>query len=307
LWGLAIVAATLPASVRPAGAGAGLRGAATGAERRREGSLDGAGQVPQVDGARHLHHPHGPQVGRCPLHVDQRVGVGIEQADEGHQRHLRGVGDVVEHRLAGEQAADRHAVQAAHQLAVRPRLDRVGPAEAVQRAVGLTDVAGDPAVRSARVGAGVDDGPERRIDPDLEAVARLAQRPADAQPVAGQHAPRVGRPPGQPAPADRHGEQADPVGGEQGPGFEVGADPHDAVLVGLVRRGEDPRRGRWFDGHRSTVGRMAAGARRAATVWPMPAPTSAPVASPLDAVPAPPVPAAPAGAMGTTPLGAARP
>ena len=52
----------------------------------------------------------------------------LDQAD---QRHLRRVGAAVEHRLAGEQAADGHAVEAAGQRAVveRPGLDAVRPAE----------------------------------------------------------------------------------------------------------------------------------------------------------------------------------
>src|SRR5690606_41824117 len=63
----------------------------------------------------------------------------LDGADEGH---LRGVGPPVEHRLAGEQPADGHAVEppGEDRLAVvavpavalpghRPRLDRVRPAQ----------------------------------------------------------------------------------------------------------------------------------------------------------------------------------
>ena len=41
-----------------------------------------------------------------------------EPVDEGDERDLRGVGGGVEHRLAGEEAADAHAVEAADELAV---------------------------------------------------------------------------------------------------------------------------------------------------------------------------------------------
>ena len=56
------------------------------------------------------------------------------EADQRGQRDLRGVGAAREHRLAENSAADRHAVQAAGQLAVDPGLDAVRVAGAVQGA-----------------------------------------------------------------------------------------------------------------------------------------------------------------------------
>ena len=53
-----------------------------------------------------------------------------QQVDQAEQRDLRGVGLAVEHRLPGEQPADRDAVQPAGEPAVAPRLDRVRPSPA---------------------------------------------------------------------------------------------------------------------------------------------------------------------------------
>ena len=62
--------------------------------------------------------PERAQVRGQPLHVEQR-GAGLAQpVDEGDQRHLGSVRGVVEHRLAGEEPADAHAVQPTDQVAV---------------------------------------------------------------------------------------------------------------------------------------------------------------------------------------------
>ena len=79
---------------------------------------------------------HGPEAGRVvveKLHVEELKSALPQPLHQMHQRHLRPVADAREHRLAGEQAADRHAVDAAAQLAVAPDLDAVRLAEAVQR------------------------------------------------------------------------------------------------------------------------------------------------------------------------------
>ena len=136
------------------------------------------------------------------------------------------------------------AVQPARQPAVAPRLDRVHPAQLVQRDVGIADLAGDPAVRPLAVAARVDDLLERRVDPDLEVPCRPAQRLGDDQPVEGQHAAAYGREPAHRiAPsARRHREQPLRVGGEQGAGREVAAHRDEVVLgVPVGRLGEHPR------------------------------------------------------------------
>ena len=79
----------------------------------------------------------------------------------------------VEHRLAGEEPVDGHAVEAADQLAVvGPRLDAVGPAQLVQPRVGVDERRRDPAAAAGRVGAGRRSRSRKRgVDADLVAPA----------------------------------------------------------------------------------------------------------------------------------------
>ncbi len=183
-----------------------------------------------------------------PLHVEQGGAAGAQHVDEVHQGHLRRVGAPMEHRLPGEQATDRHAVQPAGELAVgRPRLDAVRPPEHEQAPVCGADRAVDPAMGARRVRAGVDDAVEGRVDPHLVPGARAAQRPAHLQAVERQHPARVGRPPRHGArPTQGHREQAAAVGGEQGAWLEVGADPDDPRLVRRRGMRQLPPRGRRF-------------------------------------------------------------
>src|SRR5260370_18302133 len=60
------------------------------------------------------------------------------------QGHLGGVGPAAEHRLAGKQAANRHAIEPAGQLPVPVNFQAVGPAEIVQFLIGLDHVGHDP-------------------------------------------------------------------------------------------------------------------------------------------------------------------
>ena len=93
----------------------------------------------------------------APLHVEQRHAALAHEIDEGHQRDLRRVALVVEHRLAGEHAADPDAVESSRQLAVAVEdLDAVRPSEVVQPLVGGDEVVRDPAVLPRRIGAGAD-------------------------------------------------------------------------------------------------------------------------------------------------------
>jgi hypothetical protein len=190
-------------------------------------------------------------VGRQPLDVQQGVGVAADGLDQRDERHLRRVALVVEQPLAGEQPADRHAVETAGQRPVGvPRLDAVRPSLPVQPHVRLPDVGVDPAAGARRIGAGVDHRLERLVDGHPVAGARSPQRPTHAQAVERDDPARVRRPPRQHvrAPgAHRHREQPGAVRGEDRVGLEIGADPDDAVLVSGVRRGEGPvGRGSYF-------------------------------------------------------------
>ena len=81
-------------------------------------------------------------MGGEPLDVEQaprrvaRRAESLHEADEGGLRRIRAR---VEHRLGGEEAADRDAVEAAGQPLLVPRLDRVGPAELVEPGVRRSD------------------------------------------------------------------------------------------------------------------------------------------------------------------------
>src|SRR5947207_218118 len=76
--------------------------------------------------------PTSPNLSAAARGVVQPAPAVVEEASEAHQRDLRRVGLVVEHRLAREQPADGHAVQHAHEAIVAPGLDRVHPAERVE-------------------------------------------------------------------------------------------------------------------------------------------------------------------------------
>src|SRR6185312_16948970 len=85
---------------------------------------------------------------------------------------LGSVGAPVEHRLAAEEPAQRHAVEAADQRVALPDLHTVGEAAAVKIAVRAQEIARDPG-RGAIVAA-------------LRAgTHHLAERTVDAEPPSG--------------------------------------------------------------------------------------------------------------------------
>ena len=119
------------------------------------------------------------------------------------QRDLRGVGDPVEHRLAGEEPADRDAVQAADELAVPPGLDRVRPAQLVQPRVGRRGSA-RRSRRPSRAGSAQAAITSSKAVSTRTSIrrTRLPQRAGDPQPVERQH-PALHRRPPQQRPRDR--------------------------------------------------------------------------------------------------------
>ena len=201
---------------------------------------------------------------RRPLNVEERRAAAAQQLDERGKRGLPAVGDAVEHRLRREQAANRDAVHAARQRAVRcPRFDAVRPAQLVQTGVRVDEVVVDPAVRPGRLGARPHDVRERAVDRDGEPPAGAAQRPALVEAVEREDPARVGRPPrDRSAPADAHREQTAAVRGEQRARLQVGADTDDLRLVGGVGRRQQPGRRRRLDGHRHPQ------PRRLRAIWP---------------------------------------
>ena len=88
-----------------------------------------------------------PNCSRCGVThwmSSSAIAARAQAIDQRDQRDLRRVGDAVEHRLAEERPAERHAVEPADQPTVLPRLDRVRQPGLVQRAVALEDLVVDP-------------------------------------------------------------------------------------------------------------------------------------------------------------------
>ena len=120
--------------------------------------------------------PRVTEVRRDPLDVEERHAGPVQQLDERHERHLRRVPPVVEHRLPGEEAADaspRTGHRPAHRSSVHD-LDAVRPAELVEPAVGGDERRRDPAPAAGGSGARRHHIGERGVDPDL--VAARARR-----------------------------------------------------------------------------------------------------------------------------------
>src|SRR3546814_9045274 len=119
-----------------------------------------------------------------------------ERRHEMDEGHLARIGDSAEHALPEEDAAQRHAVQAAGELARKPALDAVRMAHAVQRRVELDDLVVDPGPRPVlgRLGAALDDGFEVAIVGDLEhaPAEHLAQAPRDMEAVKHDDAAHAG-------------------------------------------------------------------------------------------------------------------
>ena len=164
---------------------AGLR--RTPGERRR----------PRLPGARARYSrrdtcttPRDARCGVCHCTSSSRGSAGAvaEQLDQPHQGDLRGVGLAVEHRLAGEQAADRRRRTARRPAARRTRPPPSAPSRGGAARRYAARIAGSiqPAGRRG-VGAGVDDLGDGRVDPDLEPAHRPPQRPRDPQAVQRQH------------------------------------------------------------------------------------------------------------------------
>jgi hypothetical protein len=97
-----------------------------------------------------------------------------------HQRRFAGVGLPREHAFTEEGAADRHAIKAAHELVIDPRLDAVRGAAFMQFHVEGADIGIDPSVFAVLAGgrAPIDHRVEVAIDGEAELV--LPQRAREA-------------------------------------------------------------------------------------------------------------------------------
>lgn len=172
----------------------------------------------------------------APLDVDENTisGDGPQDGDETHESHLRSVGDVVKHGLAREEAPDPEPIQSARKLVLTPYLDGVRPAEAVQSAVRLPNLRGDPPSRPARVGTGGDDVVEGDVDRHAEAADGPAKRPGDMHLAREDNASGIWTPPAYwrcASDAEPHGEQPVAVGRQDRARFKIGTH-RDEILPG---------------------------------------------------------------------------
>ena len=207
----------------------------------------------QEQAAGDLMRPQRRQVARGLLAIDLRGALVAAQAHQRRQRDLGGVAGMGEHGFAKHRAAQCHAVQAAHQLAVDPGFHAVGLALAVQRGVGRHDAVHDPGAVLAgthRLGAVAHDLLERGVDAHLAArrfaefLQRLAQRRVQAEICHLQHHARVGGPPEHGLALAEPGEDALRIGGLQVVGIQPTAGGQQAgqrviQAPGALHGGED--------------------------------------------------------------------
>jgi len=201
------------------------------------------GQQRQVPIAVDVDGPERLEVIGAPLHVEQRHPALAHQLHQEHQRHFRCVTLQVEHRLAGEQPVDPHAVEAARELPLPIEdFDAVRPTERVQLGKGLNDLGGDPRPLARGIPASPDDVDKAGVDADAVSPGALLHRPGDPKRIERQDATGIGRPPGQ-YPSGRlnlHRKQPLAIRGDECRRLEVGADGDEIVFWPLGRRGKRP-------------------------------------------------------------------
>ena len=155
------------------------------------------------------------------LAVEQGEAGKAHPRDQPGKRDLGRVGAARHHRFAEEGAAERDAVEAAHQFLPVPDFDRMGVAAFVQVAIGaldgVIDPGGGPVLRA--LGAEREDLREGAVGSDAEAIAAddLRQRMRQVKAIEREDRPPLGL-----DPIDllrvavvRHGENADGIGLQQ--------------------------------------------------------------------------------------------
>src|SRR5262249_46337528 len=189
------------------------------------------------------------------LDVEQLKAALAQVFDQADQRHLRGIAPAREHRLAGEQAADRDTVDAASQFVSGPHFEAVGVTAGVEFLVGPDQRRGDPAAVAWPVGTAADDLAEGAIDGMTKAArAKRAQEPPrDVQLGQFEDAARVGRPPQERVFRSEPGEDAAAIGFQQALGAQVSAHGNQADLVGIL--GIEA----WTSGHETRSGAAQGG------------------------------------------------
>src|SRR2546430_13109256 len=138
--------------------------------------VQGLADAGAVLGTRDLAAAEQRQVRREHLYVEDPEPAVPQPLRAGGKGHLGCAADPVEHRLPGEQPAQRNAVQPSRERPPLPRLDAVRPAQPVQLRVRGEDVRRDPGALARAVAAGAHDVVERLVEGDAKAGL---QRPAD--------------------------------------------------------------------------------------------------------------------------------
>src|SRR5262245_9863643 len=111
---------------------------------KRDRDQHGFAQPREVFGPRDRVSAKTPRVSVDDLGVEQHKAALAQPIEEVYQRDLRGIIDSVEHRLAGEQPANRHAVDPADEFPAEPRLDAVSLPKLMQTIVSRDHVGRDP-------------------------------------------------------------------------------------------------------------------------------------------------------------------
>src|SRR3954466_3297047 len=152
---------------------------------------------------------------RNPLGIEKCKPPLPEPFHERKESNLRGVADMVKHRLAEKCGANRDTIESAHELAVPPSFHGVCLAELMEPGVAFNDLAVDPGFVTLRALA--HHFRERNVDPDLEGFLshHALEGVRNMKFPQRQDCPRVGRKPPNLAVSHRHGKNAETISLEQ--------------------------------------------------------------------------------------------
>src|SRR2546427_11546699 len=120
--------------------------------------------------------------------------------DQMPQGDFRGVGNAMKHRFAGEEAANRHAINAADKRLALPAFEAMRMAVLMEERIGFEEFRGNPGAPppGSRSSTGLHDLTESFVSGDVEVL--FAQLPGEAarnvKMVELKNRPRIGRPPG---------------------------------------------------------------------------------------------------------------
>src|SRR6266550_5722297 len=162
------------------------------------------------------------QMRREPLRIEQCKFPDAQILDKRHQRDFRCVGHAMKHRFTKKDAADRHAVESAGELAtgrvrptgglaVSPRFNRMRVTELMEPDITLDNFAIDPCVFTRR--AGLDHVRKGSIDFGFKnfLAQETSQRMRHMKILQRQDRTRIGREPFDCAILHRHRKNTEPI------------------------------------------------------------------------------------------------